>query len=107
MTAKLKDEFYDLILSGKKKYEIRDESFGDAQIIRYISSISGRQLGIFALGNRSRVDRSEDERLIKLAAVPRSVFYKLFPTVENGGVKELWVVEILSPIDIDDLFKGE
>lgn len=107
ITAKLKDGFFDLIRRGEKKYEVRDEPFGDARIIRYVSSTSGRQLGMFGLGDRSKAGRREDERLIKLAAIPESEFYELFPPTEKGGAEELWIAEILGPMTIDDLFAGE
>lgn len=52
ITAKLQDNYFELIKNGTKKYEVRDESFIDAQVIRYISSSSGNELGFFFLGKK-------------------------------------------------------
>lgn len=100
ITAKLRDEFLPSILNGSKRYEVRDEPFGDAQAIRYISATSGKDLGLFSLGDRFPVDRSEEGRLVGLAAIPEERFRELFPDIANGGPEILWVAEILGQVDI-------
>ncbi|WP_281775656.1 hypothetical protein [Bifidobacterium ruminantium] len=105
LTAKMRDEFAFLIRDGKKHYEIRTESLEGAQVIRYISAIDGRELGMYRIGKASRRERDDDDALIRLAAISPDDFHDLFPRPEEGGPSILWVAEILEPITVEQLME--
>lgn len=60
-TAKIKPEIYQLIENGEKHYEARSESFENADVIRYVSSKTGRQLGCWTLAGSEFVFNSADK----------------------------------------------
>lgn len=105
ITAKMQSRFFDLVLAGTKRYEVRDEPFGDAQAIRYIDSEDGRELGIYRIEETLQLRRDEDDRLIDLAGISKDEFYELFPPVSDGGPSKLWVARIGEPIDIRHLLR--
>jgi hypothetical protein len=79
ITAKIHPNIYELIRTGEKRYEVRDESFRQAHFIRYIDSRTGKQLGVFAIGMETAYGRGDDETLKLLAKVNDDTFDELFP----------------------------
>ncbi|RHC89859.1 hypothetical protein [Bifidobacterium pseudocatenulatum] len=107
VTAKLCDDLWALILAGRKRYEVRDESFHDAQAIRYVSATTGNELGMFLLGEQFSLGRDQDSRLVELASVSPDRFHRLFPAESEGGPARLWVARLIGPTNVDELFGEE
>lgn len=85
ISAKLRDEYAELIRTGKKHYEIRTEPFGKAQAIRFVSACDGSELGIYRIKTAYPKNRTDERQLIDMAAIGDKAFHKLFPPVEEGG----------------------
>ena len=79
VTAKMQEKYYRLIIDGRKRCEIRDESLEGIQAIRYISAEDGHELGIYRTGRIISMDRGHDKELIAMAGIRPSDFYTLFP----------------------------
>lgn len=103
ITARIRDDYAELIRSGTKTYEVRDEPFGDAQIIHYISQNEGTSLGTYSLEGQFSLGRDEDSKLISYAAISEEAFYELFPRATDGGPRCLWVARIGDQVDMEKL----
>ncbi|MEK0226342.1 hypothetical protein [Bifidobacterium mongoliense] len=107
ISARLRDEYAELIRTGKKHYEIRTEPFGEAQAIRFVSAHDGSELGIYRIKGSYPKDRRDEKQLIDMAAIGDEAFHKLFPPVEEGGPSTLWVAEIGARTTIEELIRGD
>lgn len=112
ITAKIKPNIYKLIEQGRKRYEIRDEGFHQADAIRYVDAETGKVLGVYQLGPDDDFDRTHDQFIQSLSGVDDDTFHRLFPkTVDFGilikGVDRLHVAPIRSRISLDDIFPEE
>lgn len=107
ISAKLRDEYAELIRTGKKHYEIRTEPFGKAQAIRFVSACDGSELGIYRIKTAYPKNRTDERQLIDMAAIGDKAFHKLFPPVEEGGPSTLWVAEIGASTTIEELVRGD
>lgn len=105
ITAKMRDEYFRLIVEGKKHCEVRDESLEDVQAIRYISATDGHELGIYKTGRIVSMNRSRDDELITLAGILPSDFYSLFPKESHGGPPRLWAAELLERTTLEELVR--
>ncbi|MFT8640107.1 MAG: hypothetical protein ABF758_09085 [Bifidobacterium sp.] len=47
--AKIRPEIFELIESGRKRFEVRSDDFEDASIIHYVSSETGETLGYYEI----------------------------------------------------------
>ena len=107
ISAKLRDEYAELIRTGKKHYEIRTEPFGKAQAIRFVSACDGSELGIYRIKTAYPKNRTDERQLIDMAAIGDKAFHNLFPPVEEGGPSTLWVAEIGASTTIEELVRGD
>lgn len=106
ITAKMRDEYYRLIEEGIKQYEVRSESFSDAQIIHYVSATSGRSLGMYTLVDTFPLPRQNEQQLRKYAAIPSSDFDAIFPLPDCGGAPVLWVARLGAKIQLSTVIGG-
>lgn len=82
ITAKIRPDIYDMVRRGKKRFEVRNRSFHDADYIRYISSTTGRELGIYQLGPEKCFDGQDpaDRSFCQACAgISPETFNDLFP----------------------------
>lgn len=112
ITAKIKPDIFRLIEQGRKRYEVRDESFHQADAIRYVDAETGKVLGVYRLGPEDDFDRTHDPLVQSLSGVDDDTFHRLFPkTVDFGilikGVDRLHVAPIRSRISLDAIFPEE
>ena len=107
ITAKIRDRLFDLIRTGRKRYEVRDASFEDARMIVYISAEDLSLLGIYELGESMALDRGDDTETIRLSGVSEKDFHELFPPPDRGGASKLWVARIGAPINVEQLLGGK
>lgn len=107
ITAKIRPNYYSLIVSGFKRFEVRSESFGQADAIRYIDSVDGTFLGIRRILGVTHLNRSQDDDAKRYAAIGEDDFYRLFPRPEDGGPYELWAAKIGDDVTLDQLFSEE
>ena len=105
VVAKMRDCFFDLIRSGAKRYEVRDEPFEGAQAILYVRPEDGKELGLYRIKDVFKLPRSEDARLVRLSGISEDEFYELFPSVADEGPAELWVARIGEPINLECLLE--
>ena len=105
VTVKIRPDFYQLIENGTKKYEVRTESFGDAQAIVFLDAATGRRLGMRRVLGSRQYHREDDERVLELSGISRQDFRDLFPPETNGGSPSLWVARLGQPTGLDDLFE--
>jgi hypothetical protein len=105
ISARIKEEYMRLIRTGVKRYEIRVDPFDDAQAIRYVGAESGKELGIYRIKSTSRLNRSDEDRLIRMSAIGKEGFLQLFPPVVQGGPDRLWVAEIGEPVTVENLLE--
>ena len=103
VTAKMQEKYYRLIIDGRKRCEIRDESLEGIQAIRYISAEDGHELGIYRTGRIISMDRGHDKELIAMAGIRPSDFYTLFPEESGGGPSRLWAAELLGKTPLETL----
>ena len=85
ITAKIRDRLFDLIRTGRKRYEVRDASFEDARMIVYISAEDRSLLGIYELGESMALDRGDDTETIRLSGVSE----KDSPSRQRRGIETL------------------
>lgn len=113
ITAKIKPDIYRLIKQGRKRYEVRDESFHRADAIRYVDAETGKVLGVYRLGPEDDFDRTHDPLIQSMAGVDDSTFRRLFPKTEERfgilikGVDRLHVAPIRSRTSLDAIFPEE
>lgn len=101
---KIRHEFFDMIVSGVKKYEVRDMSLEGVDIIVYRDSVTDSYLGSFYVEKVIKFNRSEDELVCKLSSVDSYTFLELFPIPENGGPINLWAAKLSTQVSLKGLF---
>lgn len=106
ITAKIRSKYAKLIRNGAKTYEVRDETFADAQAIHYIGQDDGADWGTYSIERTFSLGREDDGKLIAYASIPADEFYELFPSTPNGGPERLWVAQIGARLDIEGLIGG-
>lgn len=113
ITAKIRPNIYKLIEQGRKRYEIRDEGFHQADAIRYVDAETGKVLGVYWLGPEDDFDRTHDPLMQSLSGVDDRTFRRLFPKTEERfgilakGVDRLYVAPIRSHTSLDEIFPKE
>lgn len=110
ITAKIDSDIYKMIDEGQKLYEVRGESFQNANIIRYVDDINGEVLGMYVIGPEDVFDRTHDQFIKKISGVNDRTFRDLFPKPGEGPDSDkkaycLYVVPILCKISMDDIFQ--
>lgn len=104
ITARIEPGIYRLIEQGRKRYEVRDESFQHADAIRYMDAETGELLGVYWLGPEGEFDRTHDPITQSMAGVDDDTFHRLFPRTEDC----LYVARIRSCTSLNDIFpEGE
>ncbi len=101
---KIRHEFFDLIVSGVKKYEVRDMPLEGIDIIVYRDAATGLYLGSYYVEGVIKFNRSEDELVRDLSSVDLDTFLELFPMPENGGPINLWAAKLSTQASLKDLF---
>jgi hypothetical protein len=109
ITAKIRPDIYDMIVRGRKRFEVRSESFRDADFIRYVDPESGLEFpnpefqaaraSIYRLGPEHDFDRSCDDFVQSLAALSAAEFHELFPLpllsiMDTGRMSTLYAAPI-------------
>ncbi len=107
ITAKIQDEFMELILEGRKKHEIREEPFNGAQAIRYVSSRDGRELGVYRIIDTFEIPRSRKESVIGISAIGAQQFHSLFPDRDDDDRQSLWIAQLGAATTVDELLSGK
>lgn len=107
ITAKIQDEFMELILEGRKKHEIREEPFNGAQAIRYVSSRDGRELGVYRIIDTFEIPRSRKESVIGISAIGEQRFHSLFPDRDDDDRQSLWIAQLGVATTVDELLSGK
>lgn len=79
-SMKIQPNIYRLIKQGVKTHEVRDKPF-HPDIIIYRSTADGTVLGVWRADPDSMrpLGRNRDDETIRLAAINRNLFYRLFP----------------------------
>jgi hypothetical protein len=109
ITTKIQPDIYDMVLRGQKRFEVRNESFHDADYIRYISSTTGRELGIYQLGPEKLFDGQDPadrDFCQSCAAISPKTFNKLFPRLAFHDT-DLHVAPIGDPRAFSDIFPAQ
>lgn len=107
ITAKIRDEFMELIRERRKKYEIREEPFNGAQAIRYVSSRDGRELGVYRIVDTFEIPRSQKDSVIEISAIGTQQFRSLFPDHDDDDKQSLWVAHLGGETTVDELLLGK
>lgn len=107
ITAKIQDEIMELIREGRKRYEIRDEPFNDAQAIRYVSSRDGRELGMYRITDTFDIPRSQKDSVIEISAVGAPQFHRLFPNRNDDDKQRLWIAHLGTKTNVAELLKED
>jgi hypothetical protein len=111
ITAKIKPGIYRKIESGEKTLEVRDDDYGFAEAIRYVSSIDGHYMGTYRIDGFTSLPAAtpiEREIARKAACVSREEFTELFPVEMTSGAMPLDVALIGERIDdYQQLFQEE
>jgi hypothetical protein len=83
ITAKIRRDVFNRIKNGEKKFELRDESFEDGDVIKYVAADTGIVLGEYWLGNRGTFQLSGDDAdyqaLAVIGGVDEDTVRELFP----------------------------
>jgi hypothetical protein len=90
ITAKIRPGIMMKISDGGKRFEVRMESFHDADFIRYVDADHPHTQfsdGLRRLGRERRFSRDSDEFVRELSGVDEETFKELFPR------PSLWVPE--------------
>ncbi|TCD54122.1 hypothetical protein EJ419_05580 [Alloscardovia theropitheci] len=104
ISAKIQDKFYAEIQSGRKRFEVRSEDFQDAAYIRYISSLTGRQLGVWSINSTFTISSSDRSALYSLTAVDKEFTDKEFPVLP---VRLIHVARLGNEVTLNDIFPRE
>lgn len=109
ITVKIDSDIYRKINEGQKPYAVRDKSFQNADVIRYVDDTNGEVLGMYRLGPEDVFDRTNEQSIKKLLGVDDRTFRDLFPKPGEGPDSDekaycLYVVPILSKVSLDDIF---
>lgn len=99
-TARIEPGIYRLIEQGRKRYEVRDESFRQADAIRYVDAQTGKVLGVYWLGPEDDFDRTHDPITQNLSGVDGGTFRRLFPKT----AARLYIARIRSRTSLVDIF---
>jgi hypothetical protein len=106
ITAKIQPDIYDMIVRGQKRFEVRNESFHNADYIRYIDATTGHELGIYQLGTEMCFDGHDAAArafCCACAAISPKTFNELFPRFVFHDT-DLHVVPIGERAALDDIF---
>jgi hypothetical protein len=116
ITAKIRPGIMMKISDGGKRFEVRMESFHDADFIRYVDADHPHiqfSDGLRRLGRERRFSRDSDEFVRELSGVDEETFEELFPR-QNPWFPEfthrrdyLYVAPIGEPITLDQMFEKE
>ena len=79
ITSKIQPDIWKLIIEGKKRFELRTESFQNAGFIRYVSSEDGTPLSFHRIGRETTIPASNRDMLAALAGVDAAKVDELFP----------------------------
>lgn len=80
ITAKIQPDIWKLIIEGKKRFELRTESFQNADFIRYVSSEDGTPLSLHRIGRETTIPADNRDMLAALAGVDAAKVDELFPS---------------------------
>lgn len=105
ITAKIKEDIFDKVRSGEKRFELRNETFEHADVIRYVSDkLPNRFLGMYYISGE-QVQENNEESLgfnMGLACVDSAEFSRMFP---KYSFPTLYSVAIGKPVTAGELFK--
>ncbi|WP_018142384.1 hypothetical protein [Alloscardovia criceti] len=104
ITAKIHDDIYERIVSGEKKYEVRNDDFNNASIIRYISARTGEQLGLWIIKETFTAMSTDRINLSRYASVNEKQLNTLFPQLPK---RNLHIALLGKQIKQYDIFKEE
>lgn len=104
---KIRHEFFDMIVSGVKKYEIRDTPLEGVDIISYRDAATGLYLGSYYVDGVMKCNRTEDEHVRELSSVDNDIFFQLFPMPADGGPDNLWVVKLSKRASLREIFGAD
>lgn len=107
VTARVRDEFAILIRDGRKTFEVRNESFLDAQAIHYVSAYDGHDLGTYRIERSFPVSREEETALRRYAAITDEEFDALFPLSGKTSSQILWVAQLGESTTLTALVGGK
>ncbi|GAA6124191.1 hypothetical protein BPY_22990 [Bifidobacterium psychraerophilum] len=112
ITAKIRPEIMELVSSGAKRFEVRMESFQDADFIRYVHADAPDvqfEDGLRRLGCERRFGRESDEFVRELSGVDDETFRELFPRrrIWSPATRfdDLYVAPIGEPVTLDQMFE--
>jgi hypothetical protein len=113
VTAKIRPEIMELVSSGAKRFEVRGESFQDADFIRYVHADAPHvqfEDGLRRLGCERRFGRESDEFVRELSGVDEETFRELFPGPHPWfpfwrNHDDLYVAPIGEPVTLDQMFE--
>lgn len=105
ITAKIEPEIYKKILTWTKRFEVRDESFQNADFIRYVNANSenGAEevFGIYRIKGEIFLPSNARSIAQEISAVDEETFDRLFPTEDYV----FYVAELGEPItELSELF---
>lgn len=109
ITANIQPDIYGLIVCGRKRFEVRDESFHAADYIQYIDATTGRELGIYQLGPEKCFDGQDpaDRSFCQAcAAISPKTFNDLFPRF-SFNITDLHVAPIGERRAFSDIFPAQ
>lgn len=66
--AKIRPDIFDLIESGRKRFEVRSDDFDDASVIHYVSAETGETLGYYEIHARQSALHTTSIPLLALIA---------------------------------------
>ncbi|MCI1637459.1 MAG: hypothetical protein LKI30_05080 [Bifidobacterium crudilactis] len=96
VAAKIRPEIFQLITTGQKRFEVRNEDFEQATVIQYISTDESHEtLGFYEINRASEIKTADRELLSFIASVPKSIIRDL----SLGGLRHTYVANIGDRID--------
>lgn len=96
VTAKIKPGIFTLIESGRKRFEVRSESFEDASVIHYVSSENGETLGYYEIARQGGIHTTSVPLLSLVAGVSEEEIADLGWT---NSLSIVYIAEIGDRID--------
>jgi hypothetical protein len=105
VAAKIRPEIFQLITTGQKRFEVRNEDFEEATVIQYLSTDESHEtLGFYEINRASEIETVDRELLSLIASVPESIIREL----SLGGLRHTYVANIGNRIDnIQDYLTGK
>lgn len=105
ITAKIREDIFDKVRSGEKRFELRTETFEHADVIRYVSDkLPNRFLGMYHIGSEKMLPNDKDSTDFNrtLACVDAVDFASMFPQYRFHS---LYSVTIGKPVVPGELFE--